>query len=254
MRRLLAALALLAVPLPAGSSEDIIAGLSQNQVSITTDFAGSEIFIYGAVRREAPAPDGPPLDIIVVVIGPLEPVTVRRKERSFGLWVNGSAVRVDQAPSFYAVATTRPFREAISWTDDLQYRVGLDHVVRLIGMPTDEAYPEEFRRAVVRLRTAQGLYYEAPGTVTVTEDTLFQTAVQLPANLVEGLYTTRVFLLRGGDVVSAYATAIDVQKVGIERWLFELSRGEPVVYGLLAISVALFAGWLAAAVFRYIFR
>lgn len=253
MRRVLMLLLLL-WPIPSAAVEDIIAGLSQNQVSITTDFAGSEIFVYGAVKREAPPPDGPELDVIVVVIGPVEPVTVRRKERSFGVWVNGATVKVDQAPSFYAVATTRPFRDAISWTDDLRYRVGLDHVVRLIGSPSDAAYPEEFRRAVVRVRTEKGLYYEAPGSVTVTEDTLFQTTVQLPANLVEGIYTTRVFLLRGKEVISAYSTAIDVEKVGLERWLFNLSREQPVVYGLLAISVALFAGWAAAAGFRYIFR
>lgn len=235
-------------------AEEIVAGLSQNEVSITTTFTGSEIFVFGAVKREAPAPEGPPLDVIVVVVGPSERVVVRRKERQVGLWVNGRSVEVDAAPSFYAVATTRPFRDVISYTDDLTYRVGLDHVVRLIAETHDERYPEEFRKAVVRLRTANGLYYEAPGTITVTDETLFQTRVQLPANLVEGIYRTRIFLLRERQVISTYFTQIDVRKVGLERWLYNMAQDQPVLYGLMAIAVALAAGWLASTAFRLMLR
>ncbi len=81
----LLAAALLATPAPA---ERIVADLDQNRISITTGFDGSEIFVFGAVKREAPAPeDAPPLDVIVVVIGPSEPVVVRRKRRQAGVWV-----------------------------------------------------------------------------------------------------------------------------------------------------------------------
>ena len=41
---------------PARHEETIVSGLSQNRVSITADFDGSEILIYGAVKRETPAP------------------------------------------------------------------------------------------------------------------------------------------------------------------------------------------------------
>ena len=54
--------------LPAGA-ESIVAGLSQNRVSITADFDGSEILIYGAVKRDTPPPEGGPLEVIVTVEG-----------------------------------------------------------------------------------------------------------------------------------------------------------------------------------------
>ncbi len=254
MTRLAAILAFLCAAAMPARAEDIVAGLSQSHVSITTDFSGSEIFIYGAVKREAPIPEGPPLDVIVVVIGPSEPVAVRRKQRSFGIWVNGPAVQVDSAPSFYAVATTRPFRDVISYTDDLRYRVGLDHAVRLIGDTSDEVYPEEYRKAVVRLRTAEGLYFEDSGAVTVTDETLFQTEVRLPANLVEGAYDARIFLLRDKQVISEYTATIQVEKVGLERWIYNLSQQQPALYGLLSIAIALAAGWLASTFFRLMFN
>lgn len=255
----LAALAVLA-PLLAGAEgaraveEKVLAGLSQTRVAITTAFSGSEIFIYGAIKRNAPPPEGALLDVIVAVTGPLQPVIVRRKERRFGIWVNGPGIQVDAAPSFYAVATTRPFREAISWTDDLRYKVGLDQLVRLIGAPTDIAYPEEYRQAAIRLRREAGLYTELPYAVKLTEQTLFETRIRLPANLVEGDYRARIFLLRNRQVVDVFEDSILVRKVGLERWVYAVAHEHSALYGLGSILVALAAGWLASTVFRMVFR
>ena len=102
------------VPPAQALEEKVIAGLSQHRVSITTDFSGSEIFIYGAVARDGPVPESWPLDVIVAITGPVQPVVVRKKSRQLGIWVNGPGVTVDEAPSFYAVATTGPFHEVIT--------------------------------------------------------------------------------------------------------------------------------------------
>jgi len=234
------------------AEESVVAALSQTRVAITTDFSGSEIFIYGAIKRFARPPEGAPLDIVITITGPSEPVMVRKKERRLGIWVNGPGVQVDAAPSFYAVSSTGPFREVMSWTDDLRYHVGIDQIVRLIGNPQDTAYPEEYRRAVIRLRRDQGLYFERPGGVTVTDETLFQTRVALPANLVEGDYRARVFLVRERTVVDVFEKAIAVRKVGLERWVHVMATEHSALYGILSIAVALAAGWIASTVFRYI--
>lgn len=246
-----ALLLLLLAALPA-RSEEVVTGLSQTRVAITTDFTGSEILIYGAVKREAPPPPGP-FDIIVVLVGPAAPVTVFRKERRLGLWVNGTGVEIDSAPSLYAVATSRPFHEILSYTDDFRYHIGLDHVVRLIGNPTDTVYPEVYRQALIRLRRARGLYFENEGGVRIDEGVLFQTSIALPSDLVEGTYRARVFLLRDKAVVSADQAAIEVRKVGFERWIYTAAKEYGALYGLGSILVALAAGWLASALFRLIF-
>lgn len=234
--------------------ERVIAGLSQTQIAITANFSGSEIFIYGAIQREAPVPKTWPLDVIVAVTGPVQPVIVRKKSRELGIWVNGKGVQVDAAPSFYAVASTKKFRDVISYTDDLKYKVGLDQIVRLIGMPSDFEYPEEYRQAAIRLRRDSGLYIELPGSVKVVDETLFETRIRLPANLVEGDYRTRIFLLRNKQVLDVYESSIEVRKVGLERWIYTMAKEHSAIYGLLSILVALTAGWLASTFFRIVFR
>lgn len=251
MIRLVLALALLLVP--GARAEEVVAGLSQTTVEITTGFSGSAIFLYGAIKREAPPPSDAQLDVVVAVEGPSSPIIVRKKDRQFGIWVNGPGVQVDAAPVFYAVASTRALHESISYTADLRYQVGLDHAVKLIGDSQAEAYPADYREALIRLRKADGTYFEAPGGVTMAEDTLFQTRIELPPKLVEGDYRARVFLMRDREVIDVFEKTIAVRKVGLERWIYTMAQEQSLLYGLLSIAVALAAGWLASTFFRVFF-
>lgn len=247
MLRLLVVLLVLALP---ARAEEVVLGLSSDSVSISTNFDGSEILIYGAIKREEAVPDGPPLQVIVAVAGPSQPLTVRRKERRFGIWVNTEAVEVDEAPSFYAIATTAPWNDVIRDTEDLRHKVSIPRAIRSVGAPMTVTDSQSFSDAVIRIRMNNGLYQLNEGTVNLREDTLFSTRIAMPANLTEGDYATRILLTRGGTVVADYVTAIDVRKVGLERWLFTLSRQQPLLYGLMSLAIAIAAGWGASAAFR----
>lgn len=248
MRWLAVLLTLIAGPLWA--SEEVVLGLSRDSISISTNFEGSEILIFGAIKREVAIPEGPPLQVIVTVSGPQETLTVRRKERLFGIWVNTDAVEVDAAPSFYAVATSRPWHEVIKETEDLRHKVSIPRAIRSVGAPMTISDAESFTDALIRIRTRNDLYQLNEGTVEVEEQTLFKTAIRMPANLTEGAYPTRVLLTRGGEVVADYETVIEVRKIGLERWLFNLSRQQPLMYGLMSLAIAIAAGWGASAAFR----
>ena len=229
--------------------ESVVLGLSQDEIAITTSFDGSEILIFGAVKREAPIPEGAPLAVIVTVSGPSEPVLVRRKDRRFGIWVNTDAVEVDSAPSFYAVATSGAFENVLKQTEDLRHRISVPSAIRSVGAPSTILDPASFTDALIRIRQDEGLFQVLDGQVVVDDQTLFRTRIKLPAALTEGAYATRIFLTREGRVISTYETTIDVRKVGLERWLFGLSREQPLIYGLMSLAIAIAAGWAASAAF-----
>lgn len=232
------------------SAETVIAGLSRDAISITTNFEGSEILIFGAVSREAPPPENSDLHVIITVEGPARPVTVRRKDRRFGIWINTDAAEIDAAPTFYAVATTAPLETVITFTEDLRHRVSAPWAIRAVG--TGVADQEAYIDALIRIRTGETLYQLNEGEVTLRGETLFDTGVRLPANLVEGDYRTRIFLTRDGEVVDVFTQDIDVRKVGLERWIYNLAHDRPLVYGILSLVIAIAAGWMASAVFRYL--
>lgn len=252
---MLRAIALLCLSLlPAAAEENVVLGLSKDKVSITTNFDGSEIIIFGAVKRESAIPEDTDLGVIVTVQGPSEPVTVRRKEKRYGIWINTDMVEVDSAPSFYAVATSAPLDDVLKATENLRYKVSIPSVIRSVGAPMTVENAQTFSDAVIRIRKANGLYQLSESAVDLREQTLFRTQIQMPANLTEGAYITRVLLTRDGNVVSDYETSIEVSKVGLERWLFTLSRQQPLIYGLLSLAIAIAAGWGASAIFSVLRR
>ena len=247
-----AVLLFLALALPARAQEQIVAGMTQNRVSITADFDGSEILIYGAVKRDSPAPQGAPLEVIVTVEGPATAVAVRRKGRAAGIWVNNASVQIDSAPSFYAVATTGPLSHILSDTDNLRYGITIERVIRAIGIAGEAEKAGVFILALLRVRTNEGRYRVLEGKVELTEDTLFRTDVVLPANLTEGEYKVRLFLLRDKRVIASQERVIGVRKEGLERFIFNLAQEQPLIYGLVSLVLAALAGWGASAAFRLI--
>lgn len=239
-------LLLAALPLRA---EEVIAGLSQNSVALTVNFEGSEILIYGAVRREAPIREDA-LDVIITVEGPPLPAVVWRKERRAGIWVNTRSTNLRAAPSFYAVASTAPLSDILSLDADLEHRISTRLAIfeaRSTGAASDTA---PFTDALIRIREAEGLYQSLERSVTLQEATLFDTRITLPKNIIEGNYVARIFLLREGAVIDEFETFIEVQKAVLERWLYHMAYEQPVIYGLLALALAVFFGWGASALFR----
>lgn len=251
MRALALILALFwTLPVMAG---EIVGALSQNRVSLTANYSGTEILIFGAIRHETPrAEDEEPFDIVIVIEGPREPVVIWRKARRAGIWVNVESVALASVPSFYAVATTAPLHQAISPETDARFRISPRQAIRAEQAVGDVPDPAVFSEALLRIRERAEQYLTLTRWVTLDRNVLFRATVPLPANLSEGAYTTRMFLVRDGEVVHQYRNAIFVRKEGLERWLYQLAFDQPLIYGLLALALALIAGWGASAAFRYL--
>src|SRR3954469_6878606 len=80
----------------AARAEGLVADLTSHLIAITTGFTGASVVLFGAT-------DGPG-DVIVAIRGPEREMTVRRKSRVAGIWVNTQEVTFGNLPSFYALA------------------------------------------------------------------------------------------------------------------------------------------------------
>lgn len=130
--------------------------------------------------------------------------------------------------------------------------IGLNHINLAVSGVSNVplADRDDFRRAFVRLREETGLYSEQETSITFLTDTMFRTNIPLPANIPVGKYKVKSFLFHHGDVVSQTEQTLDVAKTGFEQITFELAQNYPLVYGLLAVALAIFTGWLAGVIFR----
>ena len=58
------------------------------------------------------------------------------------------------------------------------------------------------------------------------------------------------YLIEQGEVAETRNAFFFINKTGVERAVVDFAMNEPAAYGLLAVSVAVFAGWLAGLMFR----
>lgn len=221
----------------------LIADLSDHLIAITTGFAGTDVLMFGAT-------DGPG-DIIVTVRGPLTDVSVRRKERVAGIWVNRDSLTFGLVPSFYAVASSRPIEELLTPEMLQRQQVGENNLA-LIRPEAGPTEIEEFRQALVKVKQEQGLYSPTLGKVSFLGNQLFRTELRFPSNVPIGSYLVEVMLIRDGKLVSAQTTPLVISKTGVGAEIYQFAHTQSLIYGLAAILAALLCGWVAYLVFRKI--
>jgi uncharacterized protein (TIGR02186 family) len=246
MRRALL-LVLLLITAPAGA-EELVSGISQDLIQITSNYAGSDIVVFGAVEGQANTDNHAPKDVVVVVRGPDSDITVRRRDRVAGVWINHDAAKLSGMPAYYFLASTRPLK-FIAPPDALtRYGIGLQNL-QPDTVHSHHDY-EPFRQAALRHLTQGRLYTETPGGVEFLSDTLFRAHVPVPAGVARGQYNVEVYLLRGGVVESAQSTPLFIDQTGLERRLFNFAHNQPFGYGLAAVVMAMTMGWISSLLFR----
>lgn len=234
-------------------AESLVAALSADVVRIESNYTGTNIVVFGEIARDAGTVGRPdPYDIAVVVSGPESNITTRRKGRFLGIWVNRDAEVFADVPSFLAVHTTRPPHELSSRAILEEHRIGLNFLNLRIARASDVPISDRdnFRAAFLRLRLASGLYSERHDVIDFLSNSLFRTSVPLPANIPVGDYKVTAYLLQGGTLLAETQMPLRVAKTGFEQYTYWFAHQYSAAYGLLAVLLAVFTGWLAGVIFR----
>jgi uncharacterized protein (TIGR02186 family) len=243
MKRASLILLVLLWPLAAGAAEPLVADLTTHLVAITTGFTGKEVVLFGAT-------DGPG-DVIVVVRGPLRDTAVRRKSKVAGIFINTRQLTFTAAPSYYAVYSTRPLDDIMPPAMLALQEIGLPNL--RFAVADQDPTPQEiadFRAALIRERKRLNLFHEAVGGFNIFSERLFHLAIDLPANVPTGNYTVLIFLVRNNQVVSGQASSLFISQAGIDADVNDFADRQALLYGVIAVTGAAMAGWLASLPFR----
>ncbi len=240
----------------------VAAALTDAQIRVDARFSGASITLFGAVFN----PTDTPTDVVVVVRGPDEPVRLARKTRVAGLWLNGRPVLFEGAPGFYMTASSKPLSDITGFGVLRRLGVGVDHLridapeerttatrygVRDVVVSSLGEDYLDWRRAVIRLKEEADLYTSAPDGVSfIDQSGLFRARIDLPAEAPTGRYATEVWLFQNGEPVSSTELTMSVEKVGLERTIYDFAHRRPWSYGVLCVLMALATGWAASRIFR----
>ena len=246
MTRFLVALFMMVAP---ASAANIEIALTDDRVEVDTGFAGARLTLFGAVTG---LDDPASVDIISVIKGPDAKFQVRRMQKNNLIWTPGPPRAINGAPGLYLTYATRPINDIAPLPLQDQYRLDADYLDIAIDAH-EEAFADEtnlYRSAFLTEAEDLGLYRTHVGDIAFKKGALFTVKARLPANTPVGEYDVAVYLFRNGDLIGSDTAALAVNRVGLERRIYDFAHQRPVSYGFFCVALSLLAGWAASLAFR----
>lgn len=232
--------------------EGLEIGTSTSEIAITSDFHGADLTIFGALSNtdQLLLAIGQ-YDVVVVLEGPREDATVRKKERVFGIWVNRRSMTFEAVPHSYSMSSSRGIDDLTTPLELTDQGIGIDHIpLTPVGFVGDGSNLGEFRQAFLRLQQAGALYDRNTSGVRFVSSNLFKASLRLPANIPNGVHKVRAYLFKSGDFVTEKSLPLRVIKTGIEQTITDAAHDQPILYGFAAVLLAVITGWSASLIFR----
>jgi len=239
-------------PQLAPNPEAIQIGLSTNRVTITADFRGADLTIFGSVDNTDPlvARQGR-YDIIVVLEGPAQDIVVRRKDRVLGVWINLHSETFTNVPVSYSVATTRMPQDITDTGSYKRLSLGADNLhIEPLDRDGNPQTIEQFRQALRDRKAAAGLFSMRVGGVEFLSQSLFRASLPLSPSVPVGTHKARAFLFKNGVFIKESSAQLSIVKSGFEQTIYRFSTNHGPSYGILATLLAVVTGWLGRLVFR----
>ncbi|HEV8407017.1 MAG TPA: TIGR02186 family protein [Sphingomicrobium sp.] len=228
----------------------LVPDISARQVQIRYSFSGAQLLLFGAIAYPGGRAPARAANIAVVLRGPVQPILVREKQKIAYIWMNADSSRFRSAPSFYAVASSRPIRDLVDDRTASIYELGIHNLQLSPGGGSLPERERHFEAGLLDLRSRAGLYSESPHGVEITDGILYRAVVTIPSQVPVGTYTAETFLIDSGRIVAVATRDIEIDKSGFERDVWLAARRYRFAYGLACIAMSLGLGWAAAVAFR----
>jgi uncharacterized protein (TIGR02186 family) len=251
VRALLATLVMLVLTLPAGA-ERLVSMVSREVVAITSSFDGETLTMFGNIEPEAgaerPFVEGP-FNIVIVITGPLQDRVARFSEPVFGLWMNTQQAVFDNFPSYYHVLSSGSVEDIVPAATLDELNILPENQMRLALTPGTRN-GTALGRELIRLMTKEGRIAVNPTGVVFRSNTFYSAQITLPSDILPGPFLARTYLFKNGELITQSSQGFSVRKIGFERFLGQAATGQPLLYGIVCVALALFTGWLGGVVFR----
>jgi uncharacterized protein (TIGR02186 family) len=227
------------------------ADVTMRNIPVDVSFSGASLVIFGSVNRVGPvAPDTRTLDVVAVIQGARSRLTVWRKSNVFGLWINRKSVEFEQAPKYYAVASTRPLERIATKSVLAENGIGIEDVPISTALGEaaglKPAVLAEFRHAAIMIGVRERTYVRHDKGISFVGSSLFRGQLDLPASIPVGPLDVNVYLFRGGEMLTRYDTKVTLAREGFESFVYASAQQHGWLYGIASVALATCVGLLAS--------
>lgn len=219
--------------------------VSPAEIDVSTFYRGTDV----QIQAEVPECDGAAL----VLMSGEENVTLNRKGREIGIWLNVGQVTVEGVPEVYMLAESEPLEslcsEELRRELDLGFESLRDRAIVVGEKPLLGTEFDDF----VKLKEENGTYTTDIGislTSRGTGEKRVSAIIPVPANVPPGDYPVTLYCFKNGVMTQRLASSVTIRSVGLDHLLSTLAHKHAALYGLIAIFISMSVGLVMGVVFQ----
>jgi hypothetical protein len=226
-----------------GAAPDLL--VVPDRVEIGAFYRGSQVLVSGTIPAGAEA--------VVEVIGRETTEKLLRKGRRGGLWMNVGELEVRGIPSLYLVMSTSSGLLSEGTRDAAWGYPAVTRKMEFAGS-VPEQEQAEFRDQFIKLKESQDLFGVFAGALTVSSGPGDRRAVKgvftLPTTIKPDTYRVCLSVIEQGKVVAVDPGELTVVMAGFPAMLMELADHHALLYGVLAVAIAIVTGFSMGYLFK----
>ena len=235
-------------------SETLVSDFSDDTVEISARFNGTELLLFGAVEWEKND------DLIISVTGPRKNITVYKKSKISNIWINSDSIVFKNIPSYYYIAINSPARG----NDKLNVLKSVNLGYQNLDFEAENPFNKNIKyfkntrpnqvkwedALINKMESSNRWKFLDNNNVKIIKNKLFRLPLDLPDNIMPGIYNVQIIHIRNRKVIAKEISSISVLKTGLEAQIYSFAHNYSMFYGIFAIVFAVFSGYLAAVAFR----
>ncbi len=226
------------------AGEEIHINLSQKVIEISTFYNGTTLEAKGSVSQDN--------DVLIVVSGPKHDVHLKEKGKVAGfLWMNKTDVSLENTPAVYMIYTPKGAAENFLNTET---GVGYKALVNDISIKPESEDKSFIFAEYVKLMEKSGVYAVNENSVvygsTAKGMKEFSVTLSIPSKMTPGTYSVKAIAVQNGTTVSETSQALNLELTGLPATIAKLAYGSPLLFGFMAVFIAIATGLLIGMIFR----
>ncbi|MEC8100287.1 MAG: TIGR02186 family protein, partial [Pseudomonadota bacterium] len=225
-------------------AENLIAEFIDNQTDIDVGFTGDKLTYFGVLDT--------PSDLVIIVTGPRKKIKALKKEKKMWLWINSKSKVFSDVPTYYFVASSKPLNQIRNDAFLKINQIGLENLRFQGAEEMEESIRIEWRDGIIQSMKKMGRYHSEHGKIEIIDGRLFKTDISFSSDISEGTYIVDTLVLKNSEVTGARRSFINVSKSGLGEKVYLFGTNNGLAYGIVAVIIAMFFGFLVNEITRKI--
>lgn len=232
------ALLLLFLSVPCAQAKDLTIKTANDHIDVTVGFGGASIDVFGD-RRDTSA------DIAIVLEGPKVDMTIWKKARIMGAWINTSYIAFNGVPTYYNFASTLDVKNDKKREILFKNGIGFEAIIKSLtkNESGNLANTVDFQNALKAKKIQQHVFFDEPAKIEFLSENFFHARFNIPASVPTGEYHIHSYLIKNGVAKEHSYDIFKVEQVGLNAFIYNAAHKNKLLYALTCIAIAVFAGW-----------